>query len=152
MRVENYSDKYLQDVMRLVESFHKEAVGEYEGAFDPNTLIETIKREREVNSGNCFLMIVEKDGQDSCEGILFGVRFKSPISTQVIFQEMIWYVSQEFRSRGVKLLGEVEKVLQFQGVGSIIMAVLHNSKTEKLKSLYEKMGYQAIETHYLRKL
>jgi len=143
MRVEMYSDNYFLDVMKLVENFHKEAVGEYDDLLDPNSLIETIKSS---DKRNAFLLIID----DVCQGIIFGARFKSPINGKHIFQEIIWYVNEPFRRYGIALLKEAEKLLQMDGVSIMIMAVLENSKTEKLKSFYERLGFKKMETHYVR--
>lgn len=146
--VETYTEKHFLDVVHLVESFHVEAAGEYLGLFSPDTLIEHIKREAETNSQNAFLLLV--DG--SAKGILAGVRQMAPTSGQVIFQEMIWYVEPAFRRNGLRLLKEVEKMLKSQGVSIMIMAVLENSKTEKLKDFYARVGYKPMETHFMRSL
>lgn len=148
MNVENYSDKYFLDVVRLVEQFHAEAVNEYEALFDAGSLISTIKENKLDNSKNCFLLIL--DGK--CRGIIYGARAKSPISGQMIFQEIIWFVEKPFRRWGVTLLNGVENMLKSQGISIMIMAVLENSKTEKLKRFYARLGYKPIETHFMRAL
>lgn len=145
MRVEVYSDKYFIDVMKIVENFHKEAVCEYESLFDPQVLIGTIKKS---DPSNAFLLIVD----NACQGILFGTRFDSLINKTKIFQEIIWYVNKPFRTFGVNLLREAEKILKEQGICTMIMAVLENSKTEKIKSFYERLGYKPMETHFVRTL
>lgn len=145
MRVETYSDRYFLDVVKLIENFHKEAVSEYDKTIEPNTIVETVKN---ADHSNAFLLIIE----ERCEGILFGARFRSPMSGKDIFQEVIWYVSTAFRRYGVKLLREVEKILKADGVSIMIMAVLENSKTEKLKRFYKKLGFKLMETHWVRNL
>lgn len=145
MTVEPYSDRYFLDVVKLIENFHKEAVCEYDNMLDPDALIETIKAQAGVGT---FLMIV--DGV--CQGVLSGYIMKSPLNNRLIFQEVIWYVNKDHRGSGLKLLKEVENSLKLSNVGIMIMAVLENSKTEKLKALYEKMGYKKMETHYVRSL
>lgn len=145
MRIEHYSDRYFLDIMTLVENFHKEAVGEYDQLFDPDALIETIKTEKEANPENAFLLIVN----DMCQGLLFGKQFKSMVTGKMIFQEIIWYVNPGFRRYGTKLLQEAIKILKLKGVSIIIMAVLENSKTVKIKKFYEKLGFRLMESHYM---
>ena len=145
--VEPYSDKHFLDIVKLVESFHAEAVGEYDG-FDADTLIETIKGQAATSTGNCFLLVDDF----GCHGILFGVRFKSLISEKIIFQELIWYVKKEYRRSGISLLRFAENRLKESGVNSIIMAVLENSKTDKLKDFYGRLGYKPMETHFIKEL
>ena len=147
MRVETYSDRYLSDVVRLVENFHKESLCEYDDIFNSDSLLETITAQRE-NSDNAFLLIVD----DVCQGILFGSRFKSMINGGWAFQEVIWYVNEKFRSHGVRLLREAEKLLKSSGVSIMIMAVLENSKTEKIKAFYQRLGFKPMESHFVRNL
>lgn len=146
MRVETYSDKYFLDVVRIVNNFHSEAYGEYDALYDPNTVIETIKAYSSTNAGTAFLLI---DG-DVCQGIMFGTTIKSMVNQKTIFQEVIWYVNEPFRRHGVRLLREAEKMLKLQGVSIMIMAVLENSKTEKIKAFYERLGFRPMETHFVR--
>ena len=148
MRIENYSDRYYLDVMKLVENFHKEAITEYLGLFDPKILIQTITGLKDSNSKNAFLLIVD----DVCQGIMAGIEFKAMASDQKIFQEIIWYVNQPFRRYGVKLFKKAQELLKLNGIDIMIMAVLENSKSEKIKSFYERLGFKAMETHYMRTL
>jgi|GEM_PF-2770336 len=148
IRIETYSDRYYLDIVRLVENFHKESVGEYTGLFDPNALIETIKNLKNENSQNAFLLILD----ESCEGILAGVEFKAMTSEKRIFQEIIWYVNKPFRRYGVSLITKVQELLKLRGIGIMIMAVMENSKTEKLKSFYERLGFKPMETHFVKDL
>ena len=148
MRVETYSDCYLDDVVRIVENFHRESIGEYDALFDANSLIETIKHEAVNNSGNGYLLIVD----EVCQGIIFGVKVKSLTNGKTMFQEIIWYVNEPFRRYGVILLRHVEKILKSEGIGIMIMAVMENSKAEKIKAFYERLGFKKMETHYVRSL
>jgi len=148
MRVETYSDRYYLDVVKLIHNFHDEAVGEYVGEFDPEAVIKTIVGLKENNAQNAFLMIVG----ESCEGIIAGLESHCMVNGRKMYQELIWYVNEPFRSRGVKLLKIVEERLKLNGFSIMIMAVLENSKTEKLKAFYEKVGYRKMETHYVREL
>lgn len=145
MRVENYSDRYFLDVVQLIQDFHKEAVSEYDKAFDVDAVIETIKT---GNPENCFILV----NDTKCFGLLYGVRLRSPMNGKTMFQEVMWYVDKKYRGSGLKLLYDVENILKSQEVSIIIMAVLENSKTEKLKAFYEKVGYRKMETHYVREL
>ena len=145
MKVELYSDLYFLDVVKLVENFHKEAVGEYYGSIDQNAIIDTIKS---TDKNASYLLII--DGV--CQGILSGVCFTWMTTGRPAFQEIIWYVNPAFRRYGIKLLREVEKQLTAIGVSTMIMAVLENSKTEKIKRFYERLGFKPMETHYVRNL
>lgn len=146
--IQNYSEQYLDDVVELVKKFYDEAVGEYDHMLDLDTLIATIKTQAETNANNAFLLLVD----NKCQGILYGQQFQSMSTGKLVFQELIWYMNIAFRRYGIKLLKHAEKVLHDNGVSSIIMAVLENSKTEKLKQFYSRMGYRPMETHFIRQL
>lgn len=145
MRIETYSDRWFLDVVKLIENFHKEAIGEYDDYFSPDAAINTIKS---ADHSNAFLLIID----EVCQGILYGVVITSPTSGKRIFQEVIWYVNEPFRKYGVRLLKDVENILKSNGVSIMIMAVLENSKTAKLKSFYERLGFKPMEVHYVRTL
>lgn len=146
--VETYTEEHFLDVVHLVESFHREAAGEWLGLFSPDALIEHIKTQAQTNARDAFLLLI--DGV--AKGIIFGVRAVAPTTGETIFQEMIWYVDPSHRRHGIRLLNEVEKILKSQGVSIMIMAVLENSKTDKLKAFYERVGYRPMEMHFMRRL
>jgi len=147
MIVENYTDKYLDDVVNIIKNFYNEAVCEYDNMISVDAIVETITNNKQ-SAENAFLLIV--DGH--CQGMIFGSRFKSLIGNNQIFQEIIWYVNENYRGYGISLLRHVEKLLKSQGISIMIMAVLENSKTEKIKSFYERLGFKPMETHYVRNL
>lgn len=145
MRIEHYSEAWLPDVKILVEAFHEEAVGEYNGLVDKERVLNTITT---CEPENAFLMVI--DGK--CQGLLYGVSFLSMTGEARIFQEVMWYVNKPFRRYGIKLLKEVENILKSRGVNTIIMAVLENSKSEKLKRFYAGMGFRKMEEHWIREI
>ena len=145
MRVETYSDRYFLDVVKLIKNFHEEAVSEYDQEFNSDAVIETIKTADHANS---YLLIVD----EVCQGILSGTMLRSPNNGSGIFQEVIWYVNKPFRRYGVQLLRVVENTLKSIGVSTMIMVALENSKSSKLKTFYERLGYKPMETHYVRNL
>ena len=112
MKIEPYSDKYFLDVVKVVENFHREAVSEYDNIFDPQAVIEQIKMHRDkASAGIAFLLVVD----NKCQGLLFGMQTLSFLNHRKIFQEIIWYVNKDFRTHGVRLLREAEKMLKSQG-------------------------------------
>lgn len=145
MRIENYQDKYFLDVVNLIQNFYDEAIKEYDPDFNVDNIIELIKT---GDRSGAFLLILD----DTCQGILYGTRLTSPTSGKAMFQESMWYVNKPYRKYGLRLLSEVEKVLKSQGVKIMIMAVLENSKTEKIKALYNRLGFKPMETQYVRTL
>lgn len=148
MRVENYSARYINDIAGIVQNFHAESIGEYDSVFEPQAVLNTIQTQGEANPENVFLLILD----EKCQGIIFGTRFKSMLSDRQTFQEVIWYVNKPFRRYGVRLLREAEKILISSGVGIMIMAVMENSKAEKIKAFYQRLGFKPMEQHFVRTL
>lgn len=148
LKIETYQDRYSGDLLKLAENFHKESIGEYDAMFDPEAVIKTIEANKATNAENCFLLVIN----GVCQGVLFGVSFNSMTSGEPIFQEIIWYVNEPFRRYGIKLLKEAEKRLKLRNIKIIIMAVMENSKTEKLKAFYTRLGFRPMETHFVRNL
>ena len=148
MTIETYSDKYCLDVMEIVDNFHKEIIKVYDPDLDKATLMSTILNIKENNVGNTFLLIVN----DKCEGLLAGIEMTSLLNKKRTFQELIWYVNAPFRKYGVQLLKRAQEMLKAEGFNNIIMAVLESGQTEKIKRLYERMGFMLFESHYLKVL
>lgn len=148
MRIETYTAKYFKEVAGLVENFHKEAIGAYDDLYDVNALMTAISNLSDEQLKNAFLLIID----DVCQGIFFGMEYQSMTSGKRIFQELIWYVNEKFRRHGVRLLRKVDEDLKARGINLMITAVLENSKTEKIKSFYERMGYRPMEVHYIKSL
>lgn len=148
MTIEHYSEKYREDVVKLAENFHREAIHEFDEILDPKVLMNAIMRLSCENSGNAFLLIED----DKCQGILAGMEYQSMMSGKRIFQEIIWYVNEPFRKHGVRLFKTAEKILKSRGVGMMVMVVMENSKTKKIKRFYERIGFKPLEVHYMRNL
>jgi len=144
MTIVNYIPTYKADVLELVSEFYEEALKENDGGLDIDTLNKTI----EIYKDNSFLLIVE----NKCVGLIAGLTVHTPINADKVYQEIIWYVKKSYRKYGVRLLREVERILKEAGYTAVIMACLHNSKTDKLFNLYNRLGYKPLETHFRRDL
>ena len=145
MHIETYTDQYYLDVVKIAQNFHTESIKEYDDAFDPDAVIDMILKLKDNQAENAFLLII--DGR--CQGMLAGIEAPSLINKKRIFQELIWYVNEPFRRYGVVMLNKVREILKERGFETMVMAVLENSKTEKIKRLYESMGFRPFEVHYI---
>ena len=144
MVIERGQEKYYADALQLVRNFYNEALKEYDKTLDEQYLLSNFDKYK----SNAFLLIIE----DKCEGILAGLSVTTPLNNQKIFEEVIWYVNKPFRKYGVQMLKEAQKALKEEGYTTMVIALMHNSKTEKLAKFYEGQGFKPFETHYLRQL
>lgn len=148
MHIETYSDRFYLDVVNIVNNFYDEAIKLYDVDIDRAVLADTITKVTANNSGNVFLLV----NNDKCEGVLAGIEIQGLLNRKKVFQEIIWYINKPFRRYGVALLKKAQEILKAEGFNTIIMAVLENSKTEKIKRLYERMGFINFESHWIRSL
>lgn len=144
MIVEKYSDKYYADVVVLIENFYTEVLYAYQSA----TVTEALNSAIEKNKEYAYLLIV--DGK--CEGVIAGMAVYSPLNNTKVYQEMIWYVNKPFRKYGVFLLNKVMEILKVEGFVSVVMSLMVNSKTDKIARLYERMGFNKFELHFLKNI
>lgn len=66
--------------------------------------------------------------------------------------EAFWYVDEKYRGKGLSLLLHLQKYAKAQGAERMMMIHLSNSMPEKLKALYERLGYKEVETIYMKEL
>jgi len=144
MRIESYTEQRKDDVIRLVREFFDESISEYNQRFELDALYKTIEEYRQ----HSFLLII--DGK--CEGIIAGKEVPTPLSSNKVFHEIIWFVSKPHRMRGVFLLKQAMQTLKELGFTQIIMTLMHNSKTDKLWDYYTRLNFIPFETHFIKTL
>lgn len=144
MQIVGYDPKYDTEILELVKEFHEESLKEY----DTNIDMETITKQINIYKDTGYLLIQE----NRCVGLMAGMPVNSPVNNEKVYQEIMWYVKKADRKSGVFMLREIERILKASGYAYIIMALVHNSKAEKLHKFYTRMGYKPIETHFMRRL
>jgi GNAT superfamily N-acetyltransferase len=97
---------------------------------------------------NSFVLSV--DGQ--VVGIIAGIIGNSMLSDRPVYQEIVWFVDEKYRKYGIKLLKHIEKWCEDNNIDQIIMALMVNSKADKLDKFYNMMGYEQFEIHYIKNL
>ena len=84
------------------------------------------------------------------QGVLMAVAFEHPFGAGRIAKETVWFVSPKARGRGaIKMLEAYETWARSVGCVSVGMASL---ATNDVSSLYERRGYSAVETHFMKPL
>jgi GNAT superfamily N-acetyltransferase len=151
MEVVAYSGQ-ADDVHRLVQEFHQVSLSEYGLAFNNEALTKTINdivAQGEAGGYTCCFMAVV-DGRP--EGLIAGKEVFAPYSNDRIWHEVVWYMSSEHRIHGMKLIRAAREKLKDEGFNAMVMVHMHNSKTEQLGRLYERLGFQPMETNYIGRL
>lgn len=130
--------------MLLVAEFSEESLGEYGVYLDPEKLQKTFDAIWKTS----FVAVV--DGQ--VVGILAGQIINDICSNSLVYEEVLWYTLKKHRRYGVKLYRHVEQWCRDNNIRRIMMSVVHNSKTDKLFDLYEKLGFRPQETKCVKEL
>lgn len=146
--IEPYSDKYLDDVIEITRNFHAEAIKDYEQYIDESTFVDTVTKFRDQNARHSFLLVVD----EKCQGVLSGFECKTTYNGKRVFQELVWYVNAPYRKYGVILLRKAEEFAKTEGFDAMVMSLLENSKSDKLKTFYNRMGFKPMETHFIKDL
>jgi len=93
----------------------------------------------------CVLVTGER-----AQGVLMASAFDHPFGAGRMAKETVWYVTPEARGRGaIKMLDAYETWARSVGCVSVGMASL---STNDVSSLYERRGYSAVETHFMKPL
>jgi GNAT superfamily N-acetyltransferase len=143
MILERYSLKYTDDIVRLVDDFHRDALKEYIN-LDYKVLLDTISELKHT----AFLLTTN----DKCVGLLAGKEVTTPLSKDKYWHEVIWYVDKNFRRHGVWMLKQAQVQLKKDGFTGIIMVCMENSMKDKLFRFYTRLGFKPMETHWIKGL
>jgi GNAT superfamily N-acetyltransferase len=144
MTIEGYTEQRRQDVIDLVREFYNESLKEYGQTLSLPALLESIERMK----SHAFLLIKN----NKCVGLLAGLTVCPPYGSEKIYHEVIWFVSKAYRRYGIWMFNQARRVLKAEGYSHIVMTVMYNSKTEKIKKFYDRLGFRPIETHFLKEL
>ncbi len=142
--IERYDDKYKTDVEWLVQSFQEESLKDYGLELNLETLSKTIASVHD----EIFLLI--KDGK--AVGILAGKPVDMPLTDELVWAEMVWFVLKGHREHGIQFLLEVRRALKAQGYVAMTLVCMENSMKDKLFRLYERLGFKPMEHHFIGRL
>jgi hypothetical protein len=87
---------------------------------------------------------------DPAQAILMAVAFDHPFGAGRIAKETVWFVASSARGRcAFDMLDAYEAWARSVGCASIGMASLSSNDVSKI---YERRGYAAVETHFMKPL
>jgi GNAT superfamily N-acetyltransferase len=66
--------------------------------------------------------------------------------------EIFWFTNPEDRGEGLRLLDAYEKWAKISGCKRVAIIHLADSFPEVLSRIYERRGYELIESHYMREV
>ena len=134
----------IEGVLKLIHEFQKEGMDEF-GLYCDDTKARAV-----ICSNIEHSIILEADG--NIIGCIGGKIGQGMVSTDKVYEEMIWYVTKAYRSHGVMLLRALEKMCKEWGVNKILMVHVGNLKAEQMREFYLRQGYKFLESHYLKEI
>lgn len=103
-----------------------------------------------IRSGTGKIFGLYVDGKlVGCLGAIFS---KDLNDDQLVATEAFWFVGEKFRGQGIKLLLSFHAEAQQRGVSRILMMHLFNQNAEQVAKLYTRLGFKAVETHFVKSL
>lgn len=99
-----------------------------------------------VTSPDGVMLVAERDGIPV--GMIGVLICPHHLSGERIANEVFWWVDEEARGQGVRLLRAAEQWVKAQGVTAMQMV----APNDRVGKLYERFGYTAIEVAYRRSL
>jgi len=135
------------DVPRLVEMgerFLTETVYRTRVPVNPQQMATTVLRLLATETGAVF--VSERDG--ALVGMIGLLAFTNPITGEPTISELFWWVEPEHRGCGLRLLRRAEAWGRESGAAKVHMI----APTPDVARLYERLGYEQLETTFQRAL
>ena len=136
-------------ILRMTKEFQDEGLGQY-----------TLGHTDESAEASITMFVTEQLAvvavqDDEPIGVLGG--FITPFffdKDSIVFQEILWYVRKDKRKggAGVKMLFKVMEEAKKMGVTHIVMAHTGKVLSDMIGKVYEKLGFEVLETQYIRGL
>jgi len=128
----------------LVVEFYKDSLSEYGTVLEEDKLLETFAKTWRTS------FVLEKE--DKLIGVLVGHVTGDICSPYPVYEELFWYVDKKYRKYGVKLFKYVQQWCIVHGISRMTMCCMWNSKTDALFRLYKRLGFEPVETRFVKQL
>ena len=131
-------------MMELIAEFSEESLSEFGTYLDP----EQLKKTYEMVWPTSFAAIVDR----KVVGVFGGRIVEDFCSKRPVYEEIVWFMNKSHRKYGLRLLHYVEEWCRARGIDRLVMVAMHNSMTEKLFTLYGRLGFRPMETRFIKEL
>lgn len=140
--------KELYLLLDLAEEFY--ASSKFLKGFDKDSFITNWARFIDLGVGAIF-GYVNTNGE--VVGAIGGIASPGVHGKALVANELFWFVSKKHSGvAGIRLIEKFESWAKEVGCEQIIMVSLSDLTPGKLKKIYERRGYTAMETHYIKEL
>lgn len=140
----NLRSARLADIPRIVELGKKFLhASAYDKHFSENAPQMQSLAERLLN-GEGDIIVSERNGVIT--GMLGFIVYPHHISGELVAGEVFWWVEPDARGDGIKLMHQAESMAQYMGATKMQMI----APTAQVGSVYQRLGYEFIESAYQR--
>lgn len=123
--------------------------GKIPGGFTPEVFCRSWKSMITAGFGSIHGSFADNN---QITGAIGAVVSPNPNSGKLMGVELFWFVIPQFRGHGIRLLKAYEAWAISKGATLLSMIHLTNLQPDRLKKLYENLGYHEIETNYLKEV
>lgn len=96
-------------------------------------------------------LVIERD--NGVVGMTAWILTSHPANSRLqVFQEVLWCVNSPFKTDALILLRAIEKKAKELKADIVCLANLSEMNEGRLRDLYGRMGYDFMESHYVRKI
>jgi len=132
-------------ILEMIHEFETESFAEY--GFKCDDAITLSIMPSFVKSS--LIMAVE----GKIVGVIGGIVNRCPTDGTLMFQEALWFVKKEYRSRSERLLEAMESYAKnVLHVSKLVMCSFGGDRRDTKDRFWRKRGYVPFEVHYLKNL
>ena len=133
----------LPSILDLISAFHKEKLNDF-GVYCDDIVAKELMPKLIPTS-----LVLEIDNK--ILGVIAGIVTSHIVSSDPLMQEVIWYVSKDYRRYGIRLYKEFEKWCTEIGMKHLVMVNM-GGRDSTFKKFYENKGFRLLETQYIKAL
>lgn len=135
-------------VLELIHEFQRESLDSYKLFCDDAKAMKVI----ESTYDNALAM--EDTDHPSVAGkivgVIAGIIGESVVSTDKVMQELLWFISKDYRGYGAELLERFEKLSKDRGCKQIVMVHMGNLHRRAFERFYTRRNYELLELQYIK--
>jgi hypothetical protein len=147
MHIEQYKPEHYDRVVELIKEFYEKRLKNL-GDIDDETIDKTIRLNTGDNAENVFMV---KKG-DKYVGIFAGREIDSEWGNHRIYNEIFWYFDKPYGYLFKPVIDMVQIELKKRGFNYIIVSMMEYARSAQADRIFKKMGFNTLETHYMRSL
>lgn len=85
-------------------------------------------------------------------GVFSGYYTTYILNNDKLFHEIVWYVHPDYRSCGLDLYKHCANQVKLAGAKKMVMIHMATDKGDRLTKLYKSLGFEPLETHFVKEL